>query len=81
MTRRMRLYGSDKPDMRLPAMVDVRPAFTPEELEKFASAFKVSAGFYFGADSYSESRRDFRHGAANHRDLRRFRSRPGHGVM
>ena len=38
----MRLYGSDKPDMRLPAMVDVRTAFTPEELEKFASAFKVS---------------------------------------
>src|SRR5438552_7968041 len=38
----MRLYGSDKPDMRLPAMLDVRAAFTPEELEKFASAFKVS---------------------------------------
>ncbi len=37
----MRLYGSDKPDMRLPAMVDVRGAFTPEELEKFAAAFKV----------------------------------------
>jgi aspartyl-tRNA synthetase len=37
----MRLYGSDKPDMRLPAMVDVWEAFTPEELEKFAAAFKV----------------------------------------
>ena len=41
----MRLYGSDKPDMRLPAMADVRPAFTPEELEKFAEAFKVSPDF------------------------------------
>jgi aspartyl-tRNA synthetase len=26
-------YGSDKPDMRLPAMMDVRSAFTPEQLE------------------------------------------------
>src|SRR5216683_1194106 len=41
----MRLYGSDKPDMRLPAMVDVRGAFTPEEREKFASAFKISQDF------------------------------------
>jgi len=41
----MRRYGSDKPDMRLPAMVDVRGAFTPEEREKFASAFKVSQDF------------------------------------
>jgi aspartyl-tRNA synthetase len=29
----MRLYGSDKPDMRLPAMTDVRDAFTPENLQ------------------------------------------------
>ena len=28
----MRLYGSDKPDLRLPAMTDVRDAFTPENL-------------------------------------------------
>ena len=41
----MRQYGSDKPDMRLPAMVDMRAAFTPEELEKFAAAFKVSPDF------------------------------------
>ncbi|HET8666525.1 MAG TPA: aspartate--tRNA ligase, partial [Terriglobales bacterium] len=26
----MRFYGSDKPDLRLPAMTDVRAAFTPE---------------------------------------------------
>ncbi|HMK24365.1 MAG TPA: aspartate--tRNA ligase [Terriglobales bacterium] len=29
----MRQYGSDKPDLRLPAMTDVRSAFTPENLE------------------------------------------------
>jgi aspartyl-tRNA synthetase len=28
----MRLYGSDKPDMRLPAMTDVREAFAQEDL-------------------------------------------------
>ncbi len=30
----IRLYGSDKPDMRLPAMTDVRSAFTAADLEK-----------------------------------------------
>jgi aspartyl-tRNA synthetase len=29
----MRFYGSDKPDLRLPAMTDVRQAFTPEVRE------------------------------------------------
>src|SRR5438034_1458474 len=29
----IRLYGSDKPDMRLPAMTDVREAFTAENLQ------------------------------------------------
>ncbi len=37
----MRLYGIDKPDMRLPAMVDVREALTPEELVEFAAKFRV----------------------------------------
>ncbi len=32
----IRLYGSDKPDMRLPAMVDVRDAFAPENLATLA---------------------------------------------
>ena len=36
----MRLYGSDKPDMRLPAMVDVRSAFAAADLEQL----KVNAG-------------------------------------
>jgi aspartyl-tRNA synthetase len=37
----IRLYGSDKPDLRLPPMTDVRPALTSEELEEYASRFKV----------------------------------------
>ena len=32
----IRLYGSDKPDMRLPAMVNVREAFTAENLQTLA---------------------------------------------
>src|SRR5438046_4962831 len=32
----IRLYGSDKPDLGLPAMVGVRECFTPAELEKLA---------------------------------------------
>jgi aspartyl-tRNA synthetase len=32
----IRLYGSDKPDMRLPAMVDVHDAFTAENLATLA---------------------------------------------
>jgi aspartyl-tRNA synthetase len=38
-------YGNDKPDMRLPAMVDVREAMTPEELADFATKFKVRKEF------------------------------------
>jgi aspartyl-tRNA synthetase len=41
----IRLYGNDKPDMRLPAMVDVREAMKPEELEEFAGKFKVRKEF------------------------------------
>jgi len=37
----VRLYGNDKPDMRLPAMTDVREAFRTEELEEFSSKFKI----------------------------------------
>ncbi len=36
-----RLYGNDKPDMRLPAMVDVRAALTPEELEDVTAKFHI----------------------------------------
>jgi aspartyl-tRNA synthetase len=41
----IRLYGNDKPDMRLPAMVDVRQALTPEELEELAGKFKMRKEF------------------------------------
>jgi aspartyl-tRNA synthetase len=37
----IRLYGSDKPDMRLPAMTDVRDAFTPENLQTLAVSTKL----------------------------------------
>ena len=37
----IRLYGNDKPDMRLPAMVDVRAACTAEELEEVTSKFRI----------------------------------------
>ncbi len=34
-------YGIDKPDMRLPAMTDVREVFTAEELAEYATKFNV----------------------------------------
>ncbi|MEY2414625.1 MAG: aspartyl-tRNA synthetase, partial [Acidobacteriaceae bacterium] len=37
----IRLYGNDKPDMRLPAMVDVRAALSSGELEEVTSKFKI----------------------------------------
>jgi aspartyl-tRNA synthetase len=37
----IRRYGNDKPDLRLPAMVDVRGAFTMVELEEFAAKFRM----------------------------------------
>ncbi len=41
----IRLYGSDKPDMRLPAMVDVRKALTPEEVDELTSKFRMRKEF------------------------------------
>jgi len=37
----IRRYGSDKPDMRLPAMTDIRDAFTAEDLETLALSPKL----------------------------------------
>jgi aspartyl-tRNA synthetase len=34
----MQMYGSDKPDLRLPAMVDVKSAFTPEMMQTLGIA-------------------------------------------
>jgi len=39
----IRQYGSDKPDLRLPAMVDVRDAFTAENLQTLAVSAKLPA--------------------------------------
>ena len=39
------LYGSDKPDMRLPAMVDLRKALTQEEVDELASKFRMRKEF------------------------------------
>src|SRR5882724_5709682 len=36
----IRLYGSDKPDMRLPAIVDISQALTPEEVDELTSKFR-----------------------------------------
>jgi len=41
----IRLYGSDKPDMRLPAMVDLRKALTREEVEELTSKFRMRKEF------------------------------------
>jgi aspartyl-tRNA synthetase len=41
----IRRFGNDKPDMRLPAMIDVREAMTPEEIEDFATKFRVRKEF------------------------------------
>ena len=41
----IRRYGNDKPDMRLPAMVDVREVLTPDELDEFAGRFRVRKEF------------------------------------
>jgi aspartyl-tRNA synthetase len=41
----IRLYGIDKPDLRLPAITDVRAAFSPEEWEAFEVRFKPREGF------------------------------------
>jgi len=37
----VQLYGNDKPDMRLPAMVDIRSALSPEEQGELAAKFRI----------------------------------------
>ena len=41
----IRRYGNDKPDLRLPAMVDARPALTAEEWEELHSKFRMRKEF------------------------------------
>ena len=70
----IRRYGNDKPDMRLPAMVDVRDALTPEELDEFAGKFRIRKEFpvqlihipHAGDISGTERRTIGTYGAYNH---------------
>jgi aspartyl-tRNA synthetase len=41
----IRRYGNDKPDMRLPAMVDIRDALTAEELDELTGKFRMRKEF------------------------------------
>src|SRR6266568_3989187 len=41
----IRLYGNDKPDMRLPGMMDVRETLTAEELDDLAGRFRIRKDF------------------------------------
>jgi len=41
----IRRYGNDKPDMRLPAMVDMRESLTAEELDELAGKFRMRKEF------------------------------------
>ncbi|MBV8206903.1 MAG: aspartate--tRNA ligase [Acidobacteria bacterium] len=56
----MRLYGSDKPDRRLPAMADVREAFAPEHLQtlNIAAGLPVLAIRIPGVGELSRRERD-----------------------
>ena len=62
----MRLYGNDKPDMRLPAMVDVRAALTPEELEEVTTKFRIRKELPWQLIRIPKGWRHFRHGAPHH---------------
>ena len=76
----MRLYGSDKPDMRLPRDGRRAPGVHAGGTGKIRVGIQGQPGLYFAADSNSESGRDFRHRTANHWNLRGFRACPGDGV-
>src|SRR5436305_6352112 len=41
----IRRYGNDKPDLRLPAMVDVRESLTAEELDELTGKFRMRKEF------------------------------------
>ena len=73
----MRLYGSDKPDMRLPAMAGRARSVHAGGTGKIRIGIQGRPGLYLAADSNSESGRDVRHRAANHWNLRSVRARPG----
>ncbi len=41
----IRTYGNDKPDLRLPAIVDIREALRPEELDELTTKFRMRKEF------------------------------------
>ncbi len=41
----IRRYGSDKPDLRLPAIVDIRGGLSPEEVDELATKFRMRKEF------------------------------------
>ena len=73
----MRLYGNDKPDMRLPAMTDVREAFTAGGTRRIRGEIQNPKRFAVATDPHSEGRRHLRHRAPHHRNLRRISARAG----
>jgi len=70
----IRRYGNDKPDMRLPAMVDIREALAPEELDELVTKFRMRKEFplqliripHAGDISGTERRTIGTYGAYNH---------------
>ncbi len=71
----IRAYGSDKPDLRLPAMSDVREAFAPEELEKLGirAGMPVMAIRIPGVGELSRKERDdIKTLIADHKDAKVF---------
>ena len=66
----IRRYGNDKPDMRLPAMVDVREAMTRGGAGRFRGEVQNPQRISGAADSHSEGWRYFGHGAADDWDVR-----------
>jgi aspartyl-tRNA synthetase len=58
----IRLYGIDKPDLRLPAFTDVRECFTPENLQELA----INANSAGDRHPHSQGRRAFAQRARRH---------------
>ena len=67
----IRLYGSDKPDMRLPAMVDVRQALTPRGGRRDDLQVQDAQGYPYSVDPHSEGWRHFWYRTSDDWDLRR----------
>ena len=76
----MRLYGIDKPDMRLPAMADIREAFDARRTGRIRVEVPDPERSADAIDSHSESWRHFRHRTPHNRDLWRVSARQGGSI-